>query len=241
MKTSKITNRILTGEAVLAAARLVDTRSIEARLGTFAAAHEAHARAQAGVDAAVAQAQAVLQRVGELDVHQDATLEKLALLLALDGKPRANPLAGYTDATPSGLRRTAAGDEAAQLIRLASAVRNDATVSAATRAATDTVETAARAVLAALEPLPPLEAALREARHIRDHTVDRWDEALGNLRLAARVAGMEGAPGLHDALFARSVRRRPTRRSRPKAAAGTTPANESAGEPADGVNSVTGE
>lgn len=236
MKTPKITNRVLTGEAVLAAARLVDTRSIAAWLETFAAAHEAHARAQAGVDAAATRAQAVLQRVGELDVHQDAALEKLALLLALDGKPRANPLAGYTDATPSGLRRTAAGDEAAQLIRLASAVRNDATVSAATRVAADTLETAAQAVLAALEPLPPLEAALREARHIRDHTVDRWDEALANLRLAARVAGMEGAPGLHDALFARSVRRA-TRKSRPKAAAGTTPADESA----DGVNSGAGE
>ncbi len=227
MNTSKITHRVRTGEAVLAASRLVDTRGITARLDAFAAAHAAHATAQAGVDAAVAQAQVVLRRVAELDVHQDAALDKLALLLALDGKPRSNPLAGYTDETPSNLRRTAAGDEALQLLRLVSAVRNDTTVSEATRAAADTVETTARAVIAALEPLPPLETALREARHVRDHTLDRWDEALGNLQLAARVAEMEGSPGLHDALFARSVRR-PVRKPKAKDATETTPAAESA-------------
>ena len=218
MKASKITNRVHIGETVLAAARLTDTSRIAEPLKAFIDVHKALARAQARVDDAVARAQVVVKRANELDVHQDTALDRLLLLLPLDGKPRGNPLEPYTGVSPSVLRKTAAGDEAAQLLDLAAAVRNDVSASAATREAADAMEVAARAVLEALVPLPQLEAALRAARHIRDHTGDRWDEALRVLKLAARAAEAQGAIGLYGTLFDRSVRR--SKRTK----TGTTPA-----------------
>ena len=65
-----------------------------------------------------------------------------------------------------------------------------------------------------LVPMDKLQARLHTARAARELAAQKWDTTLAALKLDARAAASDGAPGLYRALFGNS---------RPKAKAPVTP------------------
>jgi len=217
MKRVRISNFVHTGEAILSAAKLVDLGSAAVRLQGFAEAHTDYAAAQAAVDVANARTEEVVDRDSAIHVQQSEAIERLARQLIVDGKPMAKPFEAYGGDTLAVINRMFVVDAAVEIRRITAAVRNDKSASKATRSAADVAEQAAQAVVAAFESLPQLEAALREARHVRDRLGDRWVEALGKLKIAVRYAESEGTSGLYYALFS-GVARRSRKRAKTEAA-----------------------
>jgi hypothetical protein len=207
MKTKKLTQRMDIGEAVIAAAQLTDTTAVADPLRAFVESHAVFTEAQAAVAAAQGGVDEVADDIGNLATHMHDAVDALVRSLMMDGGERPNPLVAYGNTSSYALSRLVPGDAAPAVRRLVKAVLNDRNLSRTSRAAAESADLAAQAVVDALPALEPLEANLREARRRRDNLGDRWDEALRVLRHGARYAESSGAHGLYDALFGRAGRK----------------------------------
>ena len=215
--------RLQLGASVLAAARAVDTRLVEARLATFDRAHRSYASAHRAVDAAESQLRAAQARLAECDVIQDEAVETLARALVGDGKPRANPFQPCGAPAPSALTRLLFAEAAQAVHQLVAAVQRGKGASPVTLEAAKAAAEAARTVEEACAPTASLQDTVRDARRMRDAVAQ--ESALAALRRGCRAAADDGAPDLYATLFPPVVRTRPKKPAEePPSAAQTEPA-----------------
>ena len=201
--------RLQLGVSVLAAARAVDTRLVEARLASFDRAHRSYVSAQREVDTAESQLRAAQARLAECDVIQDEAVETLARALVGDGKPRANPFEPCGAPPPSALTRLPFAEAAQAVHQLVAAVQRGKGASPVTLEAATAAAEAARTVEEACAPTASLQDTVRDARRMRDAVAQGWESALAALRRGCRAAADDGAPDLYATLFPPVVRTRP--------------------------------
>lgn len=224
-------NRLEMGDAILAAARMVDTKVITPRVTAFSNAHRSYSVAQRKVETVEGQLREAQAKLVLCDAEQDETVDGLTRALIYEGQPRGNPFAAFGISPPSLVKKLPYPDEVKTIHQLVAAVQRCKTVSQASRGAARAAQQAAQSMEAGLLPIAKLEANLRRARHERDTVGQSWDTALAGLRRGARAAIDDGAPGLYTALFGRFVRTSrkngkhpPTSGSAPAPASAQTPA-----------------
>lgn len=205
-------SRLRTGEMILAAAAVRDTRGVADCLANFAAQQRDYADAQRRVVATEQRLRDERRRVAEVDAACDRAIEHLAVALSAEaGRDRRRPFAGYPVPPPSLFARLGLGNKVRAVHRLTAALQGEAGLSSLAQQAVVALQQAAEQMEVAQAPVAELEAAVRTARYRRDAIGDRWDAALALLRLKARLAESMGAPGLYAALFGRVARRRKKR------------------------------
>jgi hypothetical protein len=217
--------RIKLGASVLAAARAVDTKLVEARLTAFERAHRGYVSAQRRVGTAESHLRAAQVWLAACDRLQDDAVETVARALVADGKPRGNPFEELGVPAPGTLKQLPIAEEAQAVHALVAGVLRLTEASAATREAANEADTAARTAEEALAPMAKLQDDVRDARRMRDALARDWDAALAALRRGCRSAADEGAPHLYGALFPPAVRgaaKKPV--EEPPKAAQTSPA-----------------
>src|SRR5579862_9225543 len=198
------------GAGVLAKAETADTRLIERRLAAFVRAHRAYLAAQRQVQAVEAQERAGRLRLAARIAAQGIAVDGLGRALVGDGESRINPFAALHRAPPSAIKRWSPDEQVQAIQQIVDSVKRRARLSAHTRQAVLNVESAARAVDAALKSLRRVRNALDDKRRARDQVGATWKAALVALKLGARSAAHDGAPLLHATLFppVRAKRRR---------------------------------
>lgn len=212
------------GEAILAAARAVDTRLVKARLTAFERAQRDYAAAHAKVQDAEGKLSAAQVRLGELDADQDAALDAVARALINDGRPRLNPFSGLAAQAPGAMMKLAFADEAAQIHQLAGTLRGTQGISKATLTAAAAADKAATVVERGIAELTSLQAAINTARHNRDAVAQTWATAVGALKRGAKAAADDGGTDLYRVLFELAAPATPSRRRPVKGKATQPPA-----------------
>lgn len=193
------------GQAVLAAARVVDTKPVKARLAAFARAHLAFLAAADKVTAAEAVRDAAQAAVAEADVAQDAAVDALVLALVTAGAPRLSPLKGLSNVAPHDLKRLATQRQAKEVLRITAALTKRGGATPGLRRATKAAGDAAGAVLKAIASVGPRERLYQESLAARDALSQPWETSLAYLKRAVRVAEDDGAEGLFAAMFQRAA------------------------------------
>lgn len=210
--------RRVVGQAVLAAAKVVDTRPVKARLAAFAKAHQAFVTAADKVSAAEAVRDAAHAAVAEADVRQDAAVDALVLALVAAGAPRLSPLKGLSNLTPGDLKKIGTQKEAKELLRIAAVVTKAGKVTPALRRALKGATDASAAVQKAIMSVVPREKLYQESLAGRDALSQPWETALAYLKRAVQVAEDGGATGLFATLFQRTAaapKKKPTKAAAP--------------------------
>jgi hypothetical protein len=223
--------RLQLGAAVLAASRAADTRAVQARLANFERVHGDYVTAQGKVDAAEAELRVAQAHLAECDAVQDDAVERLACSLANDGHSRKNPFDGLGVPAPSVLKQLFFADEAQAVHQLVAALQRARNVSPASLELAKAADEAARTVEQALVPVATLQDAVKDARRMRDTLSQDWESALAILRLDARAAEREGAPGLYGKLFPTAVRKVAKRTPKEEAVAAPEPVQTPAPQP----------
>lgn len=193
--------RLRFGDAVLMAAKTVNTKPVQARLDAFASTHNAFAAAQARADKAEKALAAAQAKVLQRDREQDEAVEMLARALVNEGQSRARPFAGVGGPTPAAIMRLPVADEAKAIHTLVAAFQRHNGLARATQDAIQRADKAARAIEKAVEPIAALEAAVDKARQARDALISAWDNNLAALKRGARAAVDDGEPHLYAALL----------------------------------------
>lgn len=193
--------RLEMGAAILAAARVVDTELVSARLAAFAKAHRSYAEAQQQVETAEKQAREAQVRLALRDAEQDRTVEILARRLVNSGQPRSNPFAAFGIAAPSAVKDLAPAAEAKAVHRLITAIQQQKGLGKEVLNAAEAADAAAKTVETAAGAVEKLQSACERCRHARDAIGQLWAIALAALKRGARSAADEGAPDLYTALF----------------------------------------
>ena len=216
--------RIEFGDALLDAARAVDTRLVKERLAAFERIHKAYRSATTKVEQAWQRLHRQQQQVAEADVAQDESAEKLASALAGDGLPRTNPFKKLGFDAPSKLIKLGYEKEARQLLKLVKKVTaGSEQFSKMSQSAARAVEKAAQTVLKAITPVSTLEKTYRAALVQRDALAQQWETAFAAVKRGVKAAEDEGAAGLFASLFESTAARLGIQRAaRPKAS--TAPA-----------------
>jgi hypothetical protein len=216
--------RVEIGNAVLEAARGLDTQVIKARLAAFEKAHKAYAAAHAQGERAQEALRARQSEVGERDVDQDEAVMNLANALVGEGLPRKNPFKPLGFVAPSRLVDLGYAEEAKKVRRLVAAVLKRKGLSKAGAQAARAAEKAALAVDKALAALGPFEQAHKAALARRDGLAQGWETKFAALKRGARWAADEGAPDLFAALFEREESRPRRNQAAPPASLPPNPA-----------------
>lgn len=193
------------GQRVLAAAAVVDTKPVRARLAEFARSHKAFVTAADKVLAAELVRDAAHAAVAAADVEQDAALEALCTALVTAGAARTTPLKGLSNYAPSNLRELAVAKESKEIVKITAAIVKRGGMSPALRRATKAASDAAAAVQRTIVSVGPREKLYQEAIAARDALSQPWETALAFLKRAAQVAEDGGAKGLFAALFQRTA------------------------------------
>lgn len=198
-------SRITVGDVVLAAAETTRTEAVAKELAAFAEAHRDYAAAEAAVEAARAAKRAQEERVAELDLDQDAAIDKLAAAATADGLPKGNPFkpldASKPVPPPATLKRMQYAKEAEVVRRVVWLLGRRKDLSARTRDEAKAADAAAANLLGALAAVPALEGALREATARREALAQPWETALARLKLGARYADQTEGAKLYATLF----------------------------------------
>lgn len=203
-KGQTITSRIEAGNHVLAAAKTISTKAskgVATRLAAFGKAHAAYVKADAAVKKANDALATRLAKVAEADVIQDDAVEGLAVALVAEGLPRTNPFASFGVPAPSKLKVLGYAKEATTALALCASVRAKKTLTKReTLAALKALESAAKAVHAALVPVAGAEEARDAATATRNAIELGWETAFAALRRGADAASDDGFTG-YDVLF----------------------------------------
>jgi len=193
--------RLKNGAAILAAGETVDVTLVQKRLDEFTREHMAYTGAHGEVQAALTLLRERQPALEQRNRELNDLVDELAKRVALDGHTRTNPFAAYGAATPSAIMALRYGEKAQAIHQLVGMLQADPTLSAATQRTGKAAEDAARQMEAELIPVTKLQTRLRIARAARAAAGKRWDNALNALKIAARAAAADGAPGLYEALF----------------------------------------
>ncbi|MCC7542665.1 MAG: hypothetical protein IT379_40995 [Deltaproteobacteria bacterium] len=216
--------RLEEGRRLLAAAGLVDTRSVAAKLLRFKKAHQQYESLTGKVEKAERPHATQIANIGEADAAQDDAIEALAKALVGEGAARTNPFKAFGAPAPSVLVAKGYAAEAKEATKLVKAVRARKDAGKATTAAAAAVEKAAKAVQAAMVGIDKHAKPLAAARAARDAAALGWETAYATLRRAATVAEDDGAKGLASGLFGGAPKRaKRGSRETPAAGGGATP------------------
>jgi hypothetical protein len=213
--TEAVTSRLKIGSAILAAAEVVDSNPIAARLTAFAAAHRVLTDAERKVDEAEAKLEAEKLRLAQRGADHDEAVESLARRLVNDGQPRPDPFGAFVATTPSEIKRMAPAEAARAVRGLIAAIRRGTHLSSATLAAVQHLEEVTQQVEAAVVPVEQLSGEVRAARQPAEVVARTWQKTLSALRRGARAAGDDGAPDLYGALFKSGVLAKRPKAARP--------------------------
>ena len=214
--------RIDAGNAVLQAASAVDSTPIHKRLTGFQKSHTAYVAAEDRVRRAAAAVQKQQAIVGEFDVTQDESLNRLASSLAGDGFSRINPFKELKFDSPSTIAAMNSVEEAVVVTKLGAAVLKSKKASKGSLDLAKKAQAAAAAVHKGAAPIPELQKAQQAAITYRDTLGIPWEKNFAALKRAARAAEDDGHVGLFEALFQRTVRAAAPKK--PKAAKTPAPA-----------------
>jgi hypothetical protein len=236
MKTLKTglypAGRLHCGSAILAAAKTVDVIHVQKRFDAFASAHQQYTGTHGTVAATETEMRERHIVLTQRDRAQDEAIEAVACRLALDGQPRSNPFAAYGLDSPFTLTQLKFGEKAKAIHTLVGLLRADTTLSAPTQHAAQRAEEAARQMEIELVPFETLQTSLRTARAARTAAATQWDKALTALKLDARAADIEGAPGLEAALLGHLNRsKKPAPEATQPATTDTQPTTDRAATP----------
>jgi hypothetical protein len=213
-----LTARLEAGTTVLQAARRVDTTLVKARLASFAKAQRSYEEAQRQVAAADAKLREGQVRLARCDAEQDAALEQLARALVTAGQPRPNPFAAFGGSSPSKIKDLNPAAKVDAVYQLTTAVQRQKALDKVALSAARAAEKAGQQAAAEVLAVERLQATATGSRRARDNIGRTWKSAFEALKLGARSADIDGAPGLYTALFGQPSR------VRKKAAAPPTPA-----------------
>lgn len=208
-------SRIEVGDTILEKGKTVKLGGLGPRFKAFGRAHTSFVRLEAAVRKAEAKLQQQQRRSGEADALQDLEVERVAGALAGDGYARKNPFEALGFPPPSAIKGLDRAEEAEVVLKLAAAVKKRSDVSPATLAAAARAEKAARAVQAALAPIAALDKAMRQALQARGVAQGEWEYRYAGLKLAARVAAVDGDGRVEAAFFGTPAS--PAKRTRKKA------------------------
>jgi hypothetical protein len=189
------------GNALLEAAKTVDTKPVKTQLTAFQARHKAWLAAHAKTMTAKAREQELRLNRSELDAKQDLAVDALAAALAGDGFDRLNPFKSFGGPSPSRLKEMGDEQEAVRAIALAAAVQKDKKASAATRKAAQVLAAAAKPVIDASKAVVPAAATATAQRNQREALVSGWGKAYALLRMAAKLEEDSGGAPLYSTLF----------------------------------------
>lgn len=153
--------RLRIGAAALAAAEVVDTKLVAARVSAFAEAHRGYVDAGRRVDEAKARLDAERLKLAQLGAEHDEAVEKLACCLVNDGQPRSNPFEAFDADSPGNIKRMAPAEAARAVRALLAALARSSQISATTREAAERVEQVTQQVEAALAPVKTLRNEMR--------------------------------------------------------------------------------
>ncbi|MEZ4392095.1 MAG: hypothetical protein R3A48_13435 [Polyangiales bacterium] len=199
--------RLLSGEAVLAAAVGLDTRPIAAKLAQFRKAHSSLSKASAALATAEQRLVDAQRDVADFDNDQDAAVGALAASLVTVGQPRLNPFRKLSKYAPGRMQQIGYAAEARALLELTARARKLDGLNNEVQAAAREAERCARALLAAVAVAEHVAERAAAARDRRDALCQPWETALAALRRAVRAQEQNGASGLFDALFRPATRR----------------------------------
>jgi hypothetical protein len=201
-----LNGRLETGAKVLLAAREVDTTLVKARLSAFGTAQRSYEEAHRQVAVADSRLRAGQVRLAQCDKGQDTAVERLARALVTAGQPRANPFAAFGRSSPYTIRELNAVQKIQAIQQLVTAVQRqrslDPVALGAARAAGRAAESAAVALLA----VDRLTAIATSRRRARENIAVAWKTTFDALKLGARSADIDGAPGIYSALFGQPSR-----------------------------------
>ena len=191
--------RVKVGKLVFGRAASVDTAPVKKPLDALRAVHGLYEKKHQAAGVAVERLAKAEARVGDLDVTQDASLDVFAAAHIALGGSRMQPLASYKVGSVSEIKAMANEKQAKLLLKLAA--KGQAHEDIGVKRAAAKMEKAAKAVLAAIKPMPGLVDKRNEAIAARDALAPGWEKAFAFLKRAVRVAEDEGASGLFAALF----------------------------------------
>lgn len=142
-----------------------------------------------------------LEEVGNLDTALDVDIESLAKVAAGAAMgTRANPFRGLSKYSPSKLARLPYATEAAEVVKLAAAIRK-AKLPAEVKKSAEKCKKSAEAVEAALNDLSHPQAEYSTALAARDALLPGCVKALRKLKTQAKAA-WDDEPGVYAAVFA---------------------------------------
>lgn len=226
-----LTGRLEKGAAVLLAARQVDTALVKARLASFAKAQRSYEEAQRQVAAAGAKLREGQVRLAHCDTEQDAALERLARALVTAGQPRANPFAAFGSGSPSTIKELGPAAKVDAVHQLVTAVLRQKALDKGALSAARAAEKAGQQAAEVLLAVNRLQENATASRRARDNTGRTWKSAFDALKLGARSADIDGAPGIYVALFGQPSRAR-------KKAVTPTPAQAAPAEASPAVQTM---
>src|SRR5205085_3757923 len=125
--------RLRKGQAVLSAAREIDTSLVKTRLARFERAHRAYVNANRRVSLAESQLRAAQARLEHGDALQDKAVRALARKLIHDGQPMGNAFAPFGVPTLGTLTRLPFAEEAEAVHQLVAAVLREEKLSKDTK------------------------------------------------------------------------------------------------------------
>jgi hypothetical protein len=235
-------HRLAVGEAVLGAARGLDTKPVGKRLARFNRAHRVRVREQRNVDRAEAKLSAQRRKLADADAKQDAGVDALARARVGAGAKHTKPFDDLGAPSPSDLKELGYTKEARACIALTGKILKNkerpSVLAAARRLAK-----ASQAVIDCEKPIAALENALAAARRARDANELEWETAFAVLRDGAKVQDRENGTKLHEAMFVRTAGTRAASKERQAAATAPTrkatkpkPAPATNGTPTNGAS-----
>lgn len=191
----------------------------------FSKVHRAMRDGQAAVEAALDDRDQAVRTVQQTDTKLDRALESLASLLALHGLgSRKNPFANFSTMSPSEVEGLAYAKEAAEAVRIATAVKKTKPHKDVV-AACDAVIAAARAVPVAIRGVAGPQRVYAAALGKRDALLPEWTVARTRLERKA-IGAWADEPEMVRAFFAppsameRPVTKRAKKKDAPPAADG---------------------
>lgn len=189
---------------------------LRAPTAAFKRAHGELVSAQGAVSAAEAARDEALAGVAQRDTQLDRLIERLVALLPAHGLgDRRNPLAAYSQVTASDLVAMAYAKEAAEAVRIASAIKKTKPHKDVLAACDDT-SAAAKAVLAAIRSVAGPQRAYSVALGKRDALLPEWSVLRARLERKA-IGAWADEPEMVRAFFAPpSAIARPVTKRAPK-------------------------
>jgi hypothetical protein len=225
-RTDTVTARVKAGAAILAAAEVVDTQPVAARLAAFVEANRTLVDAERKIDEAEGKLAAGRLQLAQRGADHDDAVELLARRLVNDGQPRTNPFSAFGSVAPGDIRRMGPPEAVRATRALIAAMQRGNHLSPPTAKAVQQLEHATGQVEVMLAPVEQLSADLRAARQACKVVARTWAKKLAALRREARTASDEGAPDLYGALFTTGMPAKKAKSSRPAAVAPEVPAPE---------------